>query len=144
MHTHDSVKPYVRSKGRKFEKARGRRRSNGFKVRRLIFLCRFILRVHVLECSCALRTYMSLVQYNVFFSMRADYAVRRLAFNTQRNRPSQQVHMTSRATYIPGNRLLIVNTRQTLSSLVCPTQSRQTLLTYLEWASSVCCGRDMQ
>lgn len=32
LHTHDSVKPYVRSKGRKFEKARGRRRSNGFKV----------------------------------------------------------------------------------------------------------------
>mmetsp|Transcript_6510 Transcript_6510/g.9807 ORF Transcript_6510/g.9807 Transcript_6510/m.9807 type:complete len:193 (-) Transcript_6510:117-695(-) len=31
-HTHDSVKPYVRSKGRKFEKARGRRKSNGFKV----------------------------------------------------------------------------------------------------------------
>jgi large subunit ribosomal protein L18e len=31
-HTHNSVKPYVRSKGRKFEKARGRRRSNGFKV----------------------------------------------------------------------------------------------------------------
>lgn len=31
-HTHDAVKPYVRSKGRKFEKARGRRRSTGFKV----------------------------------------------------------------------------------------------------------------
>jgi len=31
-HTHDGVKPYVRTKGRKFEKARGRRRSNGFKV----------------------------------------------------------------------------------------------------------------
>lgn len=31
-HTHDSVKPYVRSKGRKFEKARGKRRTNGFKV----------------------------------------------------------------------------------------------------------------
>ena len=31
-HTHDGVKPYVRSKGRKFEKARGRRRSNGFKI----------------------------------------------------------------------------------------------------------------
>jgi large subunit ribosomal protein L18e len=31
-HTHDAVKPYVRSKGRKFERARGRRRSNGFKV----------------------------------------------------------------------------------------------------------------
>jgi large subunit ribosomal protein L18e len=31
-HTHDGVKPYVRAKGRKFEKARGRRRSNGFKV----------------------------------------------------------------------------------------------------------------
>jgi large subunit ribosomal protein L18e len=31
-HTHDSVKPYVRSKGRKFEKARGRRRTNGFKI----------------------------------------------------------------------------------------------------------------
>lgn len=31
-HTHDGVKPYVRSKGRKFEKARGRRRSTGFKV----------------------------------------------------------------------------------------------------------------
>merc|ERR1719253_1247340 len=30
-HTHDGVKPYVRSKGRKFERARGRRRSNGFK-----------------------------------------------------------------------------------------------------------------
>ncbi|CAM9264169.1 unnamed protein product [Discosporangium mesarthrocarpum] len=32
LHTHNNVKPYVRSKGRKFEKARGRRRSNGFKV----------------------------------------------------------------------------------------------------------------
>lgn len=32
MHTHDSVKPYVRSNGRKFERARGRRRSCGFKV----------------------------------------------------------------------------------------------------------------
>jgi len=31
-HTHDAVKPYVRSKGRKFERARGRRRSTGFKV----------------------------------------------------------------------------------------------------------------
>lgn len=31
-HTHTSVKPYVRSKGRKFERARGRRRSRGFKV----------------------------------------------------------------------------------------------------------------
>ena len=31
-HTHDGVKPRVISKGRKFEKARGRRRSNGFKV----------------------------------------------------------------------------------------------------------------
>jgi large subunit ribosomal protein L18e len=31
-HTHDGVKPYVRSKGRKFEKARGRRSSRGFKV----------------------------------------------------------------------------------------------------------------
>ena len=31
-HTHDAVKPYVKSKGRKFEKARGRRRTNGFKV----------------------------------------------------------------------------------------------------------------
>merc|ERR1712232_453195 len=31
-HTHTSVKPYVRSKGRKFEKARGRRKSCGFKV----------------------------------------------------------------------------------------------------------------
>mmetsp|Transcript_19731 Transcript_19731/g.26005 ORF Transcript_19731/g.26005 Transcript_19731/m.26005 type:complete len:193 (-) Transcript_19731:581-1159(-) len=31
-HTHCNVKPYVRSKGRKFEKARGRRRSNGFKI----------------------------------------------------------------------------------------------------------------
>jgi large subunit ribosomal protein L18e len=31
-HTHDGVKPYVRSKGRKFERARGRRRSRGFKV----------------------------------------------------------------------------------------------------------------
>jgi large subunit ribosomal protein L18e len=31
-HTHTNVKPYVRSKGRKFEKARGRRRSRGFKV----------------------------------------------------------------------------------------------------------------
>lgn len=30
--THNHVKPYVRSKGRKFEKARGRRRSRGFKV----------------------------------------------------------------------------------------------------------------
>lgn len=32
VHTHDSVKPYVRSKGRKFEQARGRRKSRGFKV----------------------------------------------------------------------------------------------------------------
>jgi large subunit ribosomal protein L18e len=31
-HTHTNVKPYTRSKGRKFEKARGRRRSRGFKV----------------------------------------------------------------------------------------------------------------
>jgi len=31
-HTHCNVKPYVRSKGRKFEKARGKRRTNGFKV----------------------------------------------------------------------------------------------------------------
>jgi large subunit ribosomal protein L18e len=31
-HTHDGVKPYVRSSGRKFERARGRRRSRGFKV----------------------------------------------------------------------------------------------------------------
>ena len=31
-HTHNGVKPYVRSKGRKFERARGRRRSRGFKV----------------------------------------------------------------------------------------------------------------
>jgi large subunit ribosomal protein L18e len=31
-HTHTGVKPYVRSKGRKFERARGRRRSRGFKV----------------------------------------------------------------------------------------------------------------
>ncbi len=31
-HTHSHVKPYVRSKGRKFEKARGRRRSNGFAI----------------------------------------------------------------------------------------------------------------
>jgi large subunit ribosomal protein L18e len=31
-HTHDGVKPYVRSKGRKFERARGKRRTNGFKV----------------------------------------------------------------------------------------------------------------
>jgi large subunit ribosomal protein L18e len=31
-HTHTNVKPYVRSKGRKFEKARGRRPSCGFKV----------------------------------------------------------------------------------------------------------------
>lgn len=30
--THDHIKPYVRSKGRKFEKARGRRRTNGFKI----------------------------------------------------------------------------------------------------------------
>ena len=30
--THDNVKPYVRSKGRKFERARGKRRTNGFKV----------------------------------------------------------------------------------------------------------------
>uniref|UniRef100_A0A7S2UVJ6 Large ribosomal subunit protein uL15/eL18 domain-containing protein n=1 Tax=Fibrocapsa japonica TaxID=94617 RepID=A0A7S2UVJ6_9STRA len=32
VHTHCGVKPYVRSKGRKFEKARGRRGSRGFKV----------------------------------------------------------------------------------------------------------------
>ena len=31
-HTHDNVKPYIRSKGRKFEKARGRRASRGFKA----------------------------------------------------------------------------------------------------------------
>mmetsp|Transcript_35519 Transcript_35519/g.80137 ORF Transcript_35519/g.80137 Transcript_35519/m.80137 type:complete len:194 (-) Transcript_35519:203-784(-) len=31
-HTHDHVKPFVRAKGRKFEKARGRRRTNGFKI----------------------------------------------------------------------------------------------------------------
>jgi large subunit ribosomal protein L18e len=31
-HTHNGVKPRVESKGRKFEKARGRRKSNGFKV----------------------------------------------------------------------------------------------------------------
>lgn len=31
-HTHDGVKPRIISKGRKFEKARGRRRSNGFKI----------------------------------------------------------------------------------------------------------------
>lgn len=31
-HTHTAVKPYVRSKGRKFERARGRRSSRGFKV----------------------------------------------------------------------------------------------------------------
>jgi len=31
-HTHNHVKPYVRSKGRKFERARGRRKSRGFKV----------------------------------------------------------------------------------------------------------------
>jgi large subunit ribosomal protein L18e len=30
--THCGVKPYVRSKGRKFEQARGRRKSRGFKV----------------------------------------------------------------------------------------------------------------
>lgn len=30
--THDGVKPYVRAKGRKFESARGRRRTCGFKV----------------------------------------------------------------------------------------------------------------
>lgn len=30
--THCNVKPYVRSKGRKFERARGRRKSRGFKV----------------------------------------------------------------------------------------------------------------
>merc|ERR1719444_70709 len=32
VHTHDHVKPYVRSKGRKFERARGRRHSRAFKV----------------------------------------------------------------------------------------------------------------
>ena len=31
-HTHDHVKPHVRSKGRKFEKARGRRASRGYKA----------------------------------------------------------------------------------------------------------------
>ena len=31
-HTHDSVKPRVRSNGRKFERARGRRKSVGFKI----------------------------------------------------------------------------------------------------------------
>ncbi|GBL69584.1 60S ribosomal protein L18, partial [Araneus ventricosus] len=29
---HSHTKPYVRSKGRKFERARGRRKSRGFKV----------------------------------------------------------------------------------------------------------------
>ena len=29
---HSSVKPYVRAKGRKFEKARGRRKSRGYKA----------------------------------------------------------------------------------------------------------------
>ena len=29
---HSHVKPYVRSKGRKFEKARGRRKSRGYKA----------------------------------------------------------------------------------------------------------------
>lgn len=29
---HSHTKPYVRSKGRKFEKARGRRNSRGFRV----------------------------------------------------------------------------------------------------------------
>ena len=32
VNTHCNVKPYVRSKGRKFERARGRRKSRGFKV----------------------------------------------------------------------------------------------------------------
>jgi len=32
MGPHKNKKPYVRSKGRKFEKARGRRKSRGFKV----------------------------------------------------------------------------------------------------------------
>jgi len=32
IHTHDHVKPYIRAKGRKFEKARGRRKSRGFKI----------------------------------------------------------------------------------------------------------------
>ncbi|DBA01187.1 TPA: hypothetical protein N0F65_002322 [Lagenidium giganteum] len=32
VNTHCGVKPYVRSKGRKFERARGRRKSRGFKV----------------------------------------------------------------------------------------------------------------
>jgi large subunit ribosomal protein L18e len=32
MGPHKNKKPYVQSKGRKFEKARGRRRSKGFKV----------------------------------------------------------------------------------------------------------------
>eukprot|EP00521_Asterionellopsis_glacialis_P000503 CAMPEP_0195254066 /NCGR_PEP_ID=MMETSP0706-20130129/4844_1 /TAXON_ID=33640 /ORGANISM="Asterionellopsis glacialis, Strain CCMP134" /LENGTH=192 /DNA_ID=CAMNT_0040306697 /DNA_START=148 /DNA_END=726 /DNA_ORIENTATION=+ len=31
-HTHDGVKPYVRSNGRKFERARGRRSNCGFKI----------------------------------------------------------------------------------------------------------------
>merc|ERR1711862_514902 len=31
-HTHTGVKPYVRSKGRKFERARGRRSNCGFKI----------------------------------------------------------------------------------------------------------------
>lgn len=35
MGPHKNKKPYVISKGRKFEKARGRRASKGFKVRRL-------------------------------------------------------------------------------------------------------------
>lgn len=30
--THDGVKPHIRAKGRKFEKARGRRKNCGFKV----------------------------------------------------------------------------------------------------------------
>jgi large subunit ribosomal protein L18e len=32
MGPHKNKKPYVRSKGRKFEKARGKRSSRGFKV----------------------------------------------------------------------------------------------------------------
>eukprot|EP01083_Nonionella_stella_P265651 899628_1 len=32
VNTHCNVKPYVRAKGRKFERARGRRKSRGFKV----------------------------------------------------------------------------------------------------------------
>ncbi|KAG4305779.1 hypothetical protein PORY_000689 [Pneumocystis oryctolagi] len=45
MGPHKHKKPYVRSKGRKFERARGRRKSRGFKC--LTMICSHLFEVHV-------------------------------------------------------------------------------------------------